>query len=73
MTILINNTVMDTNSSSSAPEEEFRLTLSVRGFYVYESAWAPVYHEILHCSREEGNVHDPYAVKVELLAILIRR
>lgn len=64
MRILINNAVMDTDSSSSAPDEEFRFTSCVRGFHVYESAWAPVYHEILHCSREEGNVHDPYAVKV---------
>ena len=64
MRILINNAVMDTDSSSSAPDEEFRFTSCVRGFHVYESAWAPVYHEILHCSREEGNVHDPYAVKL---------
>ena len=64
MTILINNAVMDTDSSSSAPDEEFRFTSCIRGFHVYESAWAPVYHEILQCSCEDGNVHDPYAVKV---------
>ena len=64
MTILINNAVMDTDSSSSVPDEEFRFTSCVRGFHVYESAWAPIYHEILQCSREDGNVHDPYAVKV---------
>ena len=55
---------MDTDSSSSAPNEEFRFTSCVRGFHVYESAWAPDYHEILQCSCEDGNVHDPYAVKV---------
>ena len=25
------------------------------------------HHEILHCSRAEGNVHDPYAVKVPVM------
>ena len=31
---------------------------------INQSEWALVYHKILRCSCEEGNVHDPYAVKV---------
>ena len=30
----------------------------------YERAWASTHHETFHCSHVQGNVHDPYAVKV---------
>ena len=37
----------------------------------YEHAWTPTHHEILHCSRAEGNVHNPYAVKVMKSGIVV--
>ena len=69
-TILIDNAAMDTGISSVA-DEEFRFTSCIRGFHVYEGAWTPTHHEILQCSREEGNVHDPYAVKVMKSGIVV--
>ena len=69
-TILIDNAAMDTGISS-VPDEEFRFTSCIRGFHVYEGAWTPTHHEILQCSREEGNVHDPYAVKVMKSGIVV--
>ena len=64
-TILIDYAVIDTGSSS-VPDENFRLTSCIRGFHVHESAWTPTHHEILYCSHAEGNVCNPYAVKVTL-------
>ena len=58
-------------SSSSVPDKEFQLTSCIRGFHVYEIAWTPTHHEILHCSRAEENVHDPYAVKVMKSGIVV--
>ena len=69
-TILIDNAAMDTGISS-VPDEEFRFTSCIRGFHVYEGARTPTHHEILQCSREEGNVQDPYAVKVMKLGIVV--
>ena len=37
----------------------------VRGFHVYKDVWNPSLQETLSCSREPGNVHDPYAVAVK--------
>ena len=62
-TILIDYAALDIGSSSVL-DKEFRLISCLRSFHVYESAWTPTHHEILHCSCAEGNVHDPYAVKV---------
>jgi len=36
----------------------------VRGFHVYQEVWTPVLGEILPCTRELGNAHDIFAVKV---------
>ena len=69
-TILIDNAAMDTGISS-VPDKEFRFTSCIRGFHVYEGAWTPTHHEIFQCSREEGNVHDPYAVKVMKSGIVV--
>ena len=69
-TIMIDYAVIDT-SSSSVPGKTFQLTSCIRGFHVYESAWTPTHHESLYCSRVEENVHDPYAVKVAKLGIVV--
>ena len=37
----------------------------------YERAWTSTHHEIFHCSCAEGNVHDPYAVKIMKLGIVV--
>ena len=45
----------------------------IRGFHVYKEVWTPVMKEILTCSRESKNLHDPFAVKVfksEIIAII---
>ena len=31
---------------------------------MYQNDWIPVLGEVLQCSHEVGNAHDPYAVKV---------
>ena len=36
----------------------------VRGYHVYQNDWIPALGEMLQCSREVDNSHDPYAVKV---------
>ena len=69
-TILIDYAVMDTGNSR-VPNEEFQFTSCIRDFHVYESAWTPTHHEILHCSREEGNVHDLYVIKVIKSGIVV--
>ena len=60
---LIDYATLDMNSSAVL-DKEFWLISCSRGFHVYESTWTPTHHEILHCSCAEGNVYDPYAVKV---------
>ena len=67
-TTLIDYAAIDT-SSSSVPDKEFQLTSCIRGFHVYKSAWTPTHHKILHCSHVEGNVRDPYAVKVLVMKL----
>ena len=43
---------------------ETRFHTCVRGYHVYQNDWIPALGEMLQCSREVGNAHDPYAVKV---------
>ena len=69
-TILIDYAVIDAGNFS-VPDEKFRFTSCIRGFHGYEDAWTPTHHEILHCSHEEGNIHDPYAVKVLKLSVVV--
>ena len=43
---------------------ETKFYTRVRGYHVYQNEWIPILGEVLQCSREIGNAHDPYAVKV---------
>ena len=47
-------------------EEELNFSVEscLRGYHVYKEVWTPNWQETLECSREEGNIHDPYAVAV---------
>ena len=36
----------------------------MRGYHVYQNDWMPVLCEVLHCSCEISNVHNPFAIKV---------
>ena len=36
---------------------------AVRGFHVNKAIWEPKDSEVLTCSREENNPHDPFAIK----------
>lgn len=36
----------------------------MRGFHIYKEVWEPT-EELLTCSREPSNVHDPYAVSMK--------
>ena len=36
----------------------------IRGLHVYKEVLTPVIEEILICSRESANLHDPFAVKI---------
>ena len=35
---------------------------AVRGYYIYQDIWEANYGELLSCTRETGNVFDPFAV-----------
>ena len=43
---------------------EFTVNAMVRGYHVYQDVWEVNIGEILPCTREIGNRHDPYAVAV---------
>ena len=38
---------------------------AVRGYHIYQDIWEAYYGELLSCSREIGNVYDPFAVCVQ--------
>ena len=44
-------------------ERVLLLQPAVRGFHVYKVIWEPKYSEVLACSHEENNPHDPFAIK----------
>ena len=35
---------------------------AVRGYHIYQDIWEANYGELLSCTRETGNVFDPFAV-----------
>ena len=43
---------------------ETKFHTCVRGYHVYQNDWIPALGKVLQCSHENGNAHDPYAVKV---------
>lgn len=42
----------------------FTMDSCMRGFHIYKEVWEPT-EELLTCSREPSNVHDPYAVSMK--------
>ena len=44
-------------------ERVLSLQAAVRGFHVYKAIWEPKDSEVLACSHEENNLHDPFAIK----------
>ena len=44
-------------------ERVLSLQAAVRGFHVYKAIWEPKDSEVLACSHEENNTHDPFAIK----------
>ena len=44
-------------------ERVLSLQAAVREFHVYKAIWKPKDSEVLACSREENNPHDPFAIK----------
>lgn len=43
----------------------------IRGHHVYKSIWTPCIDEILSCTRETSNTHDPFAVAVTKDGIVV--
>ena len=43
----------------------------VRGYHEYLYVWDAAIEEVLLCSNEDGNLHDPYAVAVKKGAIVV--
>ena len=43
----------------------FQLSSMVRGYHEYHHIWDAVVGETLQCCREDGNIHNPYAVSVK--------
>ena len=44
-------------------ERVLSLQAAVRGFHVYKAILEPKDSEVLPCSQEENNTHDPFAIK----------
>ena len=44
-------------------ERVLSLQDAVRGFHVYKAIWEQKDSEVLACSHEENNPHDPFAIK----------
>ena len=44
-------------------ERVLSLQPAVRGFHVYKAIWEPKDSEVLACSHEENNSHNPFAIK----------
>ena len=42
----------------------FEFDSCIRGYHQYQEIWTPILDEILCCSRELGNRHNPFCVKV---------
>ena len=40
----------------------YSVSSMVRGYHEYLHVWDPAIGEVLPCSNEDGNLHDPYAV-----------
>ena len=38
---------------------------AVRGYHIYQDIWEANYGELLSCTRETGDVFDPFAVCVQ--------
>ena len=47
------------------------LHCSIRGFHVYKAIWSAPIGEVLLCESEIGNAHDPYAVSVISMEIVV--
>ena len=63
-------------SGSSEERGTYEYQSCVRGHHVYKETWTPSVDEMLSCSRETSNRHDPFAVKVtnpEVVGHLPRR
>ena len=45
--------------------ERITVESGVRGFHAHKDVWTPNGEETLSCSREPGNIHDPYTVAVK--------
>ena len=43
----------------------------VRGYHVYQTVWEVSVSEVLPCTREPGNWHDPHAVAVKKGDIIV--
>ena len=44
-------------------EKVLSLQAAVKGFHIYKAVWEPKDSEVLACSHEENNLHDPFAIK----------
>ena len=44
---------------------EFTVEALVRGYHVYQTVWEVRIGEVLPCTREPGNRHDPHTVAVK--------
>ena len=53
--------------SEEMPVFSFEAESCIRGYHIYTAVWTPYIGEIMPCSRELTNGHDPFAVKVSQL------
>ncbi len=51
-------------ASGSGDARSLRVESYVRGYHVYQRIWNPFVGEVAVAVREEGNVHDRYAVAI---------
>ena len=50
----------------------YEMEAMIRGYHVYATVWDAQIGEELCCSRETGNIRDPYAVRTLDVATLSR-
>ena len=49
----------------------YSVSSMVRGYHEYLHVWDAAIGEVLLCSNEDGNLHDPYAVAVKKVPSLL--
>ena len=56
----------DVSTTDDQGMQQFEFDCASRGFHVYRDAWRPVRGEALEIENDYGNVHDPFALSLNV-------